>query len=165
MNIVLRQASREETPLIRAMATRIWHEHYDPIIGSEQVEYMLGKFFTDAALHAQMTEGQVFWFSEVDGQVLGFVSMSQKVPGQYFMHKFYVENGRRGKGLGKQIFEQLLSLHPDLRVMRLTVNRHNYKSINFYFKVGFTIECCLDIPIGDGYEMNDFQMLLKFNGD
>ena len=165
MKFLLRQAGRAETPLIRAMAKHIWHEHYVPIIGLDQVEYMLGKFYTDANLHKQMAEGQVFWFFEMDGQVLGYLSMSPKGPGQYFMHKFYMENGKRGQGLGQRIFEQLLSLYPDLRELRLTVNRQNYKSINFYFKVGFKIEFCLDIPIGDGYEMNDFQMLLILDCD
>lgn len=161
--LTLRQAQQDThaTGLIRALAQRIWREHYVPIIGSEQVEYMLEKFYNDQALLEQMSQGQVFWFVEQDAQVLGYVSVTEKAPGQYFMHKFYIENGQRGKGLGKDVFNLLLEQYPDLQELRLTVNRQNFKSINFYFKVGFIIECCLDIPIGDGYEMNDFQMRYK----
>jgi RimJ/RimL family protein N-acetyltransferase len=70
-----------------------------------------------------------------------------------------LDNEKRGRGLGKIVFELLLARCPGLRELRLTVNRQNYKSINFYFKIGFTIEKCVDIPIGEGFEMNDFQML------
>jgi hypothetical protein len=45
--------------------------------------------------------------------------------------------------------------------MRLTVNRQNYKSINFYFKIGFRIEKCADFPIGNGFVMNDFVMVWR----
>ena len=41
---------------------------------------------------------------------------------------------------------------------KLTVNRQNFKSINFYFKNGFTIESVADFDIGNGYVMNDFIM-------
>jgi ribosomal protein S18 acetylase RimI-like enzyme len=43
--------------------------------------------------------------------------------------------------------------------IRLTVNRENYKAINFYFKLGFKIEKVADFDIGQGYVMNDFVML------
>lgn len=163
MIIQLRQASAADAPVIAAMAQRIWHEHYVPIIGADQVDYMLERFYSSDALSAQMEEGQAFWLPESDGALLGYLSISLKEPGNYFLHKFYIDNDRRGRGLGKVILERLLSKYPDLRELRLTVNRQNYKSINFYFRIGFTIEQCIDIPIGNGYEMNDFQMLLTFN--
>ena len=68
---------------------------------------------------------------------------------------------QRGRGLGAAVFGALLDQYPDALEIRLTVNRQNYKSINFYFKIGFIIESCLDIPIGEGYVMNDFQMLWR----
>jgi ribosomal protein S18 acetylase RimI-like enzyme len=43
--------------------------------------------------------------------------------------------------------------------VRLNVNRQNYKSINFYFKLGFKIEKVVDIDLDKGYQMNDFIML------
>ena len=44
----------------------------------------------------------------------------------------------------------------------LTVNRQNYKSINFYFKNGFIINEIADFDIGNGYVMNDFVMKKMF---
>ncbi|MEY3194558.1 MAG: Spermine/spermidine acetyltransferase [Bacteroidota bacterium] len=164
MTIVLRKADASDAPMIAAMAHRIWRQHYIPIVGEAQVEFMLAKSYHPEALCAQMAEGQAFWLPETSSEVLGYLSVSLQQPGSYFLHKYYIDNGKRGKGLGKVILERLLPLYPDLRELRLTVNRQNFKSINFYFQVGFTIENCLDIPIGNGYEMNDFQMLLTLGG-
>ena len=47
--------------------------------------------------------------------------------------------------------------------IRLTVNRQNFKAINFYFKNGFTIESVEDFDIGESYLMNDFVMVKNVN--
>jgi diamine N-acetyltransferase len=52
-------------------------------------------------------------------------------------------------------------LIPDTSELRLTVNRKNFKAINFYFKNGFIIESVKDFDIGNGYLMEDFVMLRK----
>jgi hypothetical protein len=54
----------------------------------------------------------------------------------------------------------ILKMFPESKAMRLQVNRKNYKSINFYFKMGFVIEEVADFDIGDGYLMEDFVMVL-----
>lgn len=163
MNISMRQATLDDAPLISAMAQRIWRNHYVPIVGAAQVEYMLQKMYSTEALTAQMNDGQLFYIPEDAGDPLGYLAISQKSPGQYFLHKYYIDNGKRGLGLGKIILERLLEQYPDMQELRLTVNRQNYKSINFYFRVGFTIEFCLDTPIGEGYSMDDFQMVLQLS--
>lgn len=161
MNITLQQATPGDILRISALAHRIWQAHYPAIIGEKQVEYMLGLLYSPEGLQRQIEEGQIFHLVMEGDEVLGYVSVSDKGEGRYFLHKFYLDNEKRGFGLGKKVFELLLARYPALRELRLTVNRQNFKSINFYFKIGFTIEKCVDIPIGEGYEMNDFQMLWR----
>jgi hypothetical protein len=43
--------------------------------------------------------------------------------------------------------------------LKLTVNRKNFKAINFYFKNGYIIESVEDFDIGESYLMNDFVMV------
>jgi diamine N-acetyltransferase len=76
-----------------------------------------------------------------------------------FINKFYIQSETRRTGIGKLAFEALLKQYPQVNEIRLQVNRQNYKAINFYFKMGFTIESVADFNIGDGYFMNDFIML------
>ena len=159
MNITLQQATPGDILRISALAHRIWRAHYPAIIGEKQVEYMLGLLYSPEGLQRQIEEGQIFHLVMEGDEVLGYLSVSDKGEGRYFLHKFYLDNEKRGFGLGKKVFELLLARYPALRELRLTVNRQNYKSINFYFKIGFIIEKCVDIPIGEGYTMDDFQML------
>jgi RimJ/RimL family protein N-acetyltransferase len=72
-----------------------------------------------------------------------------------------IDTEQQGKGIGAEAFERLLEHYADAREIRLTVNRQNYKSINFYFKIGFRIERCADFDIGGGFFMNDFVMCWK----
>lgn len=157
-NISLRRATEADIPMVRQLAERIWWEHYPSIISEAQIAFMLGLIYSDSALLRQMKdEGQEIWLPEKNGQALGFLALSKKGEGDYFLHKFYLDT--REKGFGTIVFELLLARYPDLRVLRLRVNRRNFKSVNFYFKLGFRIEFCIDTPFGEDYVMDDFQMI------
>lgn len=158
--MTLRLATETDIPLIAELARRIWLDYYPAIVSVEQVEYMLELFYSASALSEQMRAGQVFYLPETEQGIIGYLSVSETEPGSYFLHKFYIDNGLRGKGIGQTTLQLLKSTMPDMKVLRLNVNRMNYQSINFYFKMGFTIESCMDIPVGNGYEMNDFRMVL-----
>ncbi|MFN0015655.1 MAG: GNAT family N-acetyltransferase [Saprospiraceae bacterium] len=157
---MLHRADTSDIPAIRTLAHAIWWAHYPGIIPPEQIGYMLDLMYSEEAISRQITEeGIAFWLVRTNGEPLGFVAVSKQAPGSYFINKFYLQSTEHGKGLGTSVFHALLEQYPDLIELRLTVNRQNYKSINFYFKVGFRIEQCLDMPIGQGYVMNDFVMV------
>lgn len=159
---MLRPATPDDIPLIRTLADRIWWAHYPALIGTGQVAYMLAQMYSAEALERQMRdEGQQFWIVQPGPQPLGYLAVSGRGPGSYFLNKFYLDTTQQRQGIGGQAFRALLEQYPDLRELRLTVNRRNIKSINFYFKIGFSIETCVDIPIGEGFVMDDFQMLWK----
>lgn len=143
------------------MADEIWRDHYPEIIGMEQVEYMLGRFYSREGMLKQMRDGQQFYRVMLDGQPKGFLAIEARGEGNYFLNKLYIDTREQGRGLGQAIWQNVLLLLSDLREMRLQVNRQNYKAINFYFKVGFVIERVADFDIGDGYFMNDFVMLYR----
>lgn len=148
-------------PIIAALAQRIWNQHYVSIIGQQQVDYMLSLFYSPAALAEQVHQKQHrFFLVSRDGQKLGFVSVHCEQERDYFINKFYIDQELAGKGIGTEVFVKLLELLDPLTI-RLTVNRQNFKSINFYFKNGFVIERVADFDIGKGYVMNDFVMRWK----
>lgn len=160
--MTLRPATLSDIPLIRELAHRIWWSHYPGIITEEQIAYMLDLVYNEQALARQMTEeGQQFWLAEANGTAIGYLSVSRQGDGAYFLHKIYLDTSHQGKGLGAQVFQMLLEQYPDLTELRLTVNRQNFRSVNFYFKMGFVIEKCIDTPIGRGFVMDDFQMLWR----
>ncbi len=154
---MLKIAKKTDIPTVQSLAKKIWQEHYVPFIGQAQIDYMLGKFYTDESLSQQTEDGQVFYLIDNEEVVDGFVAISQKEDATVFIHKFYIDG--RGKGVGSKVFEELLLLYPDITIFRLTVNKHNYKSINFYFKIGFAIESTAVFDIGNGFVMDDFVMV------
>jgi RimJ/RimL family protein N-acetyltransferase len=159
MNISLKKVSTEkDIERVSKLSDIIWHQHYPSIITVEQINYMLEKFHSPVALAEQMKNGQVYFLIEVDEAIIGYCSFLKKTEGVYFLNKFYIDQTQQGKGIGKEVFRLLLEemLHPT--EISLQVNRRNINSVNFYFKVGFTIEEAKDFPIGDGYSMDDFIM-------
>ena len=157
---MLRLATTDDISTLRDLAHAIWWAHYPGIIPPEQIEYMLDLMYSTEALRRQMVEERVqFWLVESDALPIGFIAVGSQDTGLYFVHKFYLQRAIQGRGLGAAAFHALLERYPELRELRLTVNRQNFKSINFYFKIGFRIEKCVDVPIGRGFVMNDFVMV------
>jgi ribosomal protein S18 acetylase RimI-like enzyme len=162
--IQLIRAQISDIEIIHQLAEKIWWEHYPPIIGDEQVKYMLNRMYSFDELHNQISQGpQEFFLIHTDSSCPGFLSIEidPKNPHKGFINKFYIQSETRRTGLGKLAFDELLQQFQNLEEIRLQVNRQNYKAINFYFKMGFTIESIADFNIGDGYFMNDFIMLWK----
>ncbi len=160
MTINITPAKSSELSIIAELADKIWRVHYTPIIGQEQVDYMLLKMYSLQSLILQQEQGQQFFIAELDKQAIGYISITAKGP-DFFLHKFYINIEEQGKGFGKIIFNDLLSKFPLLKTMRLQVNRMNFKTINFYFRLGFVIEAAKNFEIGDGYTMDDYVMVFK----
>jgi GNAT superfamily N-acetyltransferase len=78
----------------------------------------------------------------------------------YFINKFYILQDTAAKGIGSEVFSKIIKLL-DASEIKLTCNRKNYKSINFYFKNGFKIDHVADFDIGNGFVMNDFVFVWK----
>ncbi len=161
MNIQLQKTKSQDIPLIISLAHKIWKAYYPAIITHEQIDYMLDKFYWTSSLEEQMNDGQVFYLINSNAISVGYLSVEQQNHGDYFLNKFYIDPNEHRKNIGETSFLQLLDLLPDLKTMRLTVNRSNFKSINFYFKLGFIIEEVKDFDIGNNYFMNDFIMIYK----
>jgi ribosomal protein S18 acetylase RimI-like enzyme len=52
-----------ESAVISALAGEIWREHYTPIIGAEQVEYMLAKFQSPEQICKDINENKYIYFT------------------------------------------------------------------------------------------------------
>ncbi|MGZ3865833.1 MAG: GNAT family N-acetyltransferase [Bacteroidia bacterium] len=159
----LKPATSGDFLTIGKLARVIWEEHYVPMIGAGQVRYMLTKMYSPEAIANQVKEGQKFYLVENEGKETGFISVSTKDNKNYFLHKFYILQEKQNTGLGTKVFKQIFEELYKPESIELTVNRQNYKSINFYFKLGFKIDHVADFDIGNGYFMNDFVMRWKKN--
>ncbi|MCW3070924.1 MAG: family N-acetyltransferase [Bacteroidetes bacterium] len=163
MKLSYKKAGKEEAALIAALAERIWKKHYSTIITRAQIEYMFEKMYSAGSLIRQMNEGHEFTLVYLDERPVGYISLSTKDHKNYFLHKFYVEADEQAKGIGTQLLGYIIASLKNPQSIELTVNRQNYKAVNFYFKNGFVIKEVADFDIGNGYFMNDFVMAKKIN--
>lgn len=161
MKVILQPAGIEDIPKIYKLAEEIWNDHYVSIIGKEQVDYMLDKFYSPAYMLKSMNAGEKYYLILYGKNLIGYLAFSALKNGEWFMNKFYLKQNNQRSGLGTEalrIWEEMTS--PNL--LRLQVNRKNYKSINFYFKNGFYIHDIGDFDIGNGFSMDDFIMIKNY---
>jgi ribosomal protein S18 acetylase RimI-like enzyme len=158
----IRHASLNDIELIRTLALRIWPHTYSPILSQAQIQYMLRRMYSHAALKQQMISGHQFILVYNAGVPIGFASYSETDPCIYKLHKIYLLPRQQGRGSGRFVIDQVIrEIQPKgALALRLNVNRHN-AARGFYEKLGFTILGTEDIDIGEGYFMNDYIMEKK----
>jgi diamine N-acetyltransferase len=158
-NIAFKTATIADLETIQQLANEIWHEHYSSIITLEQINYMLKKMYSVESLTQQIQDGCEFVIEYVSEIPTGFLSFSKKNETDFFIHKLYVDVSQHRVGLGKALLDEGLKRMKHFKKITLTVNRQNFKAINFYFKNGFIIEQVADFDIGNNFLMNDFVMV------
>lgn len=145
------------------LAHKIWNQHYVPIIGQDQVDYMLGKFQNIEAISNQIKNGYEY-----------FVIFNQNIPSGYLalvpnpndkklmISKIYVDSDFRGLGLGSKLMEFTLETAREgtFECVWLTVNKNNIKTIEWYKSKGFIIKQKIEMDIGNGFIMDDYLMEL-----
>lgn len=151
--------NKQQLDLIENLADVIWHEHYTPIIGKDQVLYMLDKFQSTDTMLEQIKSGYRYYSIEQNNVVVGYLSY-EKRDRTLFLSKIYLLKELRGKGIGRQAINFVMQVAKKLNCNKvgLTVNRFNVDSIKAYKKAGFIIAGELVQDIGNGYVMDDYLM-------
>jgi diamine N-acetyltransferase len=162
LNII--EAGTDHIPLIQAMTQEVWPPTYIPIIGQEQVAYMLGLFYSEQALTTQIRDnGHRFIIGYNEDAPVAFASFSETEDGIYKLHKLYILPSVQGRGVGRAMLAYIvaaISKECTAAQLRLNVNIYNANAISFYKKSGFLHLRDEDIDIGSGYFMNDHVLYL-----
>lgn len=148
---------------IAELAEDIWPEHYTDIIGEEQVDYMIEKFQSYEALVDQTVNGGYSYFIIYYDKIpVGYIGIKY-AESYLFLSKYYLVKDARGKGIGYKAFDYVKDLcrNHGLHDIRLTCNKHNTNSLNFYEHLGFRNVGEEITDIGNGFVMDDF--ILSYN--
>ena len=142
---------------VSAVADEIWHEHFVPIIGEEQVDYMLEKFLSPEALVEQINSGYQYYLFSFEYTFAGFAGV-HKENGRLFLSKLYVHKDFRGKGIASYMFKQFVEMckKHNLDKIWLTCNRNNTNTLNVYKHWGFKKVREEAADIGNGFVMDDY---------
>lgn len=158
----IRGDNSAEIESLAKFAGDIWREHFTPIIGSAQVEYMLKKFQSPSFISEQIANKHYRYFmTTIDDIPAGYFAI---VPhhelGKLFLSKLYTSKDMRGKGAGMAMLKKAQEIAEtlSLKSIYLQVNKHNTNSIAFYKSRGFEIVESIIADIGNGYVMDDYVM-------
>lgn len=165
---------KTDEPAIREMsnlASKIVKDHYDPILGSEQNNYMIDKFQSVNSIAKQLEEGYEYYFinlvvkSKNSGEIvhieksnkIGFFAFYPREKDMY-LSKLYIEKEQRGKGFSKDVLKFIIAKTKDegLNSIVLNVNKDNNISIFAYERLGFSRIGEEKNDIGQGYYMDDY---------
>jgi len=161
-DLEIRKATSSDLFVIEELAKIIWREHYTPIIGPNQVEYMLANFQSVPVMQQQIDNGYNYYLMIYRGEPVGYLSI-RKDGDAVFLSKIYVLKDYRGKGIARKAMDFVVSetILAGLGLIRLTVNKNNTGSILAYEKMGFLNKGPKVTEIGGGYVMDDFVMELE----
>jgi O-acetyl-ADP-ribose deacetylase (regulator of RNase III)/predicted acetyltransferase len=158
--VIKRVQSPHDIQIVADLAFTIWNEHYIPIIGQKQVDYMVNSFQSTEAIEKQINnENYEYYLIEHLSKPSGYISI-KLMGNELFLSKFYIIKGKRGNGLGKEGLKFVVNRAKELgaSAITLTVNKYNINSIKAYEKMGFKNTGAIVSDIGAGFVMDDFKM-------
>lgn len=156
---IIAVSTENHMDIIESLAREIWTEHYIPIIGEQQVGYMLARYQSKQAIKEQIASGVLYFLIEEDQAFIGYIAVQPRGD-ELFLSKIYLQASHRAGGFGKQAvrFVDTLARERGLRKIVLTVNKNNTAAIRAYEKIGFRNVGSLVQDIGSGFVMDDYAM-------
>ena len=159
-NIHFCQATLDDILLLQQLAQQIWPVTYREILSPDQIEYMMNWLYSAEALKQQLLEKHIFILMYHNENPAGFADyIAKEEKNIYKLNKIYIALNYQRSGLGKALLNEVIRRVKELhgQILELNVNRYN-KAKSFYEKMGFAVYQSVDIPIGNGYYMNDYVM-------
>ena len=158
---IIKVSDDNRISVVENLAYSSWREHFTPIIGGPQVEYMLEKFQSKAAILDQIeNQGYLYYlFEDENSGWIGYCAVVPQ-PEELFLSKLYIAAEDRRRGFGRRALEFIENLARDngLSKITLTVNKNNAGPINAYKKLGFVITDSVVTDIGGSFVMDDYKM-------
>ena len=167
----IRIAGKEDFPIIQEIAANAWPEAFKEILSGEQIEFMMEMMYSNASLEKQISEQNhlyILSYTLYGNKVLhtGYASYEINFNNSNLtkLHKLYLLPQFKGKGIAKAILSHVktMAFGKSNRGVVLNVNRNN-PAISFYNSQGFKIIDSVDIPIGNGFFMEDYIMEYLFS--
>jgi len=151
--------SKSEIECLVKLIHEIWPEVFIPIIGKEQVDYMLVHYQGEAVITCEIDNGVRYFFIEDAGAPIGYFAYSLEED-HLVISKVYLKKSFRGLGLSSKVFSyfEKAARENNKAKLSLNVNRFNKQAVEVYLHRGFKIVETVDKPFGDKFFLNDYRM-------
>ena len=140
VDFLIRRAVPRDAEETRRVLVETWHDTYDPLLGSEKVAEITGRWHAVEVLTQQIgLPNALFLVSGHPGRLTGHAFARMPQPGVLFLSRLYVLPVWQRQGLGTRMLEAVVEQHPGAAWMRLNVEAENKKGVAFYRRHGFTV--------------------------
>jgi ribosomal protein S18 acetylase RimI-like enzyme len=150
----------DEVESLCVLARTVWRDHYPPIIGIAQTEYMLAQRYDPEVIRDELDRDDLWWdIVRDEGAMAGFASSLVLETGCTLkLDKLYVDPARQRMGYGGALLRRVVERASQLGFSRvvLAVNKRNASAIGAYHKYGFKIAESVVTDIGGGFVMDDY---------
>lgn len=159
--ISINKALEKDISLIRELAKKSWNSAYAKILSQEQIDYMLGEMYSHDVILNQIENPKYHYFiiefNEIPAGFIGFEIDYE--PNTTKLHRIYLLDDFKGKGLGKRTLSFLKSKVSETDNTRiiLNVNKDN-PAKKMYESQGFKVYEEAVFDIGNGFVMDDYLM-------
>lgn len=163
--ISLSKATETDIEKIRELAKSSWNSAYAKIISQKQIDYMLGKMYSPEEILSQMKNPNYYYFLiEFNENPAGFIGFENHYePETTKLHRIYLLNDFKGKGLGKSALSFLKEKVAETGNNRIILNVNKENSAKkMYESQGFTVYDEIILDIGNGFVMDDYLMEFRF---
>jgi ribosomal protein S18 acetylase RimI-like enzyme len=166
-SIRITNANDADLAAVAELAGVVWRAHYPGIITHGQIEYMLARGYSHAALLRFVREpGAGLLLAHAGERLIGFAAYYRADgPGELKLDKLYLHQDYHGQGVGSRLIGRV---EDDARAqgrstLILNVNKSNLKAIRDYERNGFAVRESVRVDIGGGYAMDDFIMAKRLS--
>lgn len=140
-DVTVREATAEDVPAIRRIASAGWHAAYADFLDEDTIERVLDEWYAPEGVErAVRSEDVVYLVAESDASgVVGYVSGTARTERYGSGTSFYVAPERWGEGIGSALFDRLLDALREVGVERVEfeVLAANEDARAFYESRGF----------------------------
>lgn len=162
---VMPVATEKQMNEIEQIASDIWYNDYKNIFPPEQIDYMLQKYQSKAAMKKQMAEHTIYYMLFSDNCFAGYVAF-QAHHDHIFINRFCIKPEFRRRGLAKRTihaFDNMVSgaEFRNINKLRIMVEQNNNSAIAAYEHLGFQKIKEVTTALGNHYFSQDYLMERK----
>ena len=159
--VAVRVSKLRHIRALQKLTRTIWRQHFPGIISTEQVEYMLHRFYGFWSLLKKWWKGENFYLIRAGRRYVGYFSYTLEPDvARAQLNKFFLQKEFRSKGIARVAFQHIIRRCEEAgcKSIWLAINRKNSGSIAAWERLGFKVAREEAFDIGSGFVMDDYIM-------
>ncbi len=138
-DIKIRKGQAGDVEAVSHLLKETWRATYRNIYSAEQIRDLTGRWHNPEIIQRQLgDDGSRFLVAELDdGVIAGHLLARLRADNTILLTRLYVRPDAQGRGIGKMLYQHMLSVFPDAKSIELEVEPQNTKALGFYHALGF----------------------------